>query len=148
MSVLSAAVQAYLAGERVPVTLDGADRCSFPVEAIPLTWWVHVWVREAEQQVLVYSVYPTLVPAARRDDVARFVHRANFGSILGNFELDLDAGEVRYKTSIEVGDVHPVPALLRPLFVANIGTCHRYFPGIDAVIAGDSPEVQIGLLEA
>ena len=148
MSALTEAVCAYLAGERVPFVDDGHDRLSFPVDAIPIGWRVHVWVRSPEQQVLVHSVFPSLVPEDRRDDVGRFLHRADFGSILGNFELDLDDGEVRYKTSIEVGDVHPSATLLRPLFVANIGTCHRYFPGIAAVIDGASPEDQIALIES
>lgn len=148
MSGLLGAVRSYLAGERVPVAVDSPDRLSFPVDAIPLAWRVHVWVRAAEQQVLVHSVFPSLVPADRLDAVSRFVQRANFGLIMGNFELDLDDGEVRYKTSVEVGDLHPGQMLLRPLFVANIGTCHRYFPGLAAVIDGASADAQIELIEA
>lgn len=148
MSALTEAVRAYLLGERVPVVDEGEDRLWFPVDAIPVGWRVHVWVRPVEQQVLVHSVFPSLVPEDRRDAVGRYLHRADFGSILGNFELDLDDGEVRYKTSIEVGDVHPSPALLRPLFVANMGTCHRYFPGLVAVVDGADPDEQIVHIES
>ncbi len=161
VSTLGAGVRAYLASEGVPIADDiddedgegdgsdddGDDRLSFPVDVLPVGWRVHVWIRVAEHQVLVHSVYPALVPEDRRAAVGRFLHRANFGAILGNFELDLDDGEVRYRTSIEVGDLHPSPGLLRPLFVANIGTCHRYFPGLAAVIGGASVEGQIELIE-
>jgi hypothetical protein len=59
-------------------------------------------VREEQQQVIFYTVYPLRAPEERRAEVAEFVARVNYGLALGNMELEVDAGEVRFKTSADV----------------------------------------------
>ena len=41
---------------------------------------------------------PTHVREDKRDVVCRYITRANYGLRNGNLEMDLDDGEVRYKT--------------------------------------------------
>lgn len=59
--------------------------------------------------VLVYARAPFLiciasfrqtVPDARRLEAAEYLHRINYGLLLGNFEMDYDEGEVRFRTSL------------------------------------------------
>ncbi len=59
-------------------------------------------VHEEEKIFLFYSLCPFVPSAARRAAMAEFVTRANANMIMGNFEMDLDSGRVRYKTSIDV----------------------------------------------
>jgi hypothetical protein len=40
----------------------------------------------------------------KQQTIAKFITRANYGMSLGNFELDFNDGEIRYKTSIDVTD--------------------------------------------
>ena len=51
-----------------------------------------------------YTVYAILNNKAELDkinQVAEYLHRANYGLRVGNFELDYDDGEIRYKTYID-----------------------------------------------
>jgi hypothetical protein len=100
------------------------------------TWTCYVRGREREQQLVFYSVHPRSAPAARLAEVAEFLHRVNYGTIVGNFELDCDDGEIRFKTSIdaegeEVGDVQ-----LEKLATFNVRSMSQYLALIDAVIDG------------
>ncbi len=140
------ATVAYLAGQGVSVTHDADGFASFEVDT-ETPWRVHVWAREDAHQLLVHSVLPFQVPDERRADVAMFATRANFGLAIGNFELDMDNGELRYKTSMDTGGEVLTDALLRPLFVANISTTNRYLPGIQAVLVGADPAAAVLAVE-
>ena len=68
--------------------------------------------------------------------VSEFITRANFGMIIGNFELDLSDGEVRYKTSVDLEGVDIQSNMLRNLLYANVLTMDKYFTGLMRVIYG------------
>jgi hypothetical protein len=92
--------------------------------------------REQQQQLLFYSVAPINAPEDKRSDIAEFVTRANYGMVIGNFELDYSDGEVRYKTSIDVeGDELSFP-LAKHLVYANVMTMDRYLPGMMRILYG------------
>lgn len=112
------------------------------------TWSCYAHVDEDRGTFVFYSVTDRPVPAQRRQDVADFLTRANFGLVLGNFELDFADGETRFKTSVELGQAEPSTQLLRPIVYANIAAMDRYLPGIDGVSRGSmSPEEGIALCE-
>jgi hypothetical protein len=58
--------------------------------------------RESDQQLIFYSVSPLDTPPDRLGEMMAFITRANYGLVLGSFELDMDDGEIRFKTSIAV----------------------------------------------
>jgi hypothetical protein len=68
---------------------------------------------------------------------------------LGNFELDFQDGEVRYKTSLDLADVELTTGLLAALLRSNISTVDRYLPGLMSVLWNDvPPQDAVGLIEA
>src|SRR5207244_674152 len=97
-------------------------------------WMCFAQAREEQGQFVFYSLCPLKVSAAKRANVAEFIARANYGLIIGNFEMDFDDGEVRYKTSIDVEEAELTPELLRPLVYANVWTMDQYLRGLIAVI--------------
>jgi hypothetical protein len=104
--------------------------------------------RTEQQQFVFYSVFPVRAPDDRLNEVAEFITRANYGMIIGNFELDYADGEVRYKTSVDVEDVDLVEPLIRHLMYANVLTMDKYFPGLMRVLyAGISPADAVGEVE-
>ena len=112
------------------------------------TWRFYVEAHEATRTVICYSILDTRIPKDRRPAVAEFLTRANYGLILGNFEMDFADGETRYKTSITVEEDRLTAALLRPLTGANTFTFDRYLPGIMRVAFGDkNPEDAIRDIE-
>ena len=99
-------------------------------------------VREDLEIALLYSVPPVRVPEERRVEVAKFLTRANYGLLIGNFELDMDDGEVRYKTAIDVENSELTPALIAGLVRANCATTDRYFPGLVAIVHGGATAIE------
>jgi hypothetical protein len=111
-------------------------------------WTCIAQAREEQSQFLFYSLCPVNAPEDRRPAVAELLTRANYGLFIGNFELDLDDGEIRYKTSIDVEGDRLSPALVQQLAYANVFTMDRYLPGMMGLIYGHiSPEEAIAQVE-
>jgi hypothetical protein len=84
----------------------------------------------------VYCVLPDRVPEPRRDAVAMLLTRINYGLVIGNFELDLDDGEVRFKASATA----PTREQLKALVAVALGQTDKWVPAVRAVAAGEAPE--------
>lgn len=104
--------------------------------------------RDQLPQVVFYAVCPLRVPEDKRGTVAEFITRANYGLVSGNFEMNWATGEVRFKTSIDVGDAYLSSTMLRPLVYGAVSGMDSYLPGIQAVLEDESPEQAIALVEA
>lgn len=99
-------------------------------------WSFYAQPVEEKNLVLFYSICPERVPEERRVDVSHFLTRANYGLAAGNFELDFDDGEVRYKTVLHVHGDELDGLTLKRLIRANGIAVETYLPGIASVIAG------------
>jgi hypothetical protein len=146
MTGIGAAVAGYLSRHQWPYE-DRGQALATPVAGKNGSWVAFFEIREEDDQLLVYSIIPFDVPEVRRTEAARYLTRANFGLAIGNFELDLDDGEVRYKTSIDVEGAQIVEPLIDHLFLANVVTVDRYLNGLRAVIEGDAAEVAVAAAE-
>ena len=138
MPRLRDAVTAYLDTRSWPYEVQGSFIVS-PVAGDSGSWTVYFELREEDEQLLVYSVVPDQVPPDRRTEAALFVTRVNSGLPIGNFELDLDTGEVRYKTSVDVEDTSLDEPLVDHLLLANIVTVDRYLIALASVTSGADP---------
>ncbi len=105
-------------------------------------WNCLVRTRETASQFVFYSICPILIPENKRLAIAEFITRANYGTIIGNFELDFDDGELRYKTSIDVEGDRLTNANIESLIYANLGTMDRYLPGIKGIIEREDISVK------
>jgi hypothetical protein len=104
--------------------------------------------REEQEQFVFYSIYPVRAAEDKLQLVAEFVTRANYGMIVGNFELDYNDGEIRYKTSIDLEDARTVKPLIRHAIYANVLTMDKYFPGLMRVLyAGIEPAAAVEEVE-
>lgn len=112
-------------------------------------WNCFARAREEQQQFIFYSYAPIKVPEERRPAMGEFINRANYGMIIGNFEIDYSDGEVRYKTSIDVEDAELVEPLCKNLVYQNVLTMDRYYKGIMAVaFGGMSAEAAVRMIES
>lgn len=75
--------------------------------------------------------------------MAEFLTRANYGMLIGNFEMDFTDGEIRYKTSIDVEGDRLTSPLMQQIVYANVRTMDRYLPGIRKVIETDLTPAEI-----
>jgi hypothetical protein len=115
-------------------------------------WRCIAQAREEARQLVFYSVFDSFVPEDRRMIMADFITRANYGLLVGNFEMDFDDGEIRFKTSIDVeGTLHSLTSLIiRRLVYTNVLTVDRYFPGAMQLMFGsqEAPKELIARIEA
>jgi len=105
-------------------------------------------VDEEAELLLLFVVIQANTPEGRRSALSEFIIRANWGLRVGNFELDLRDGEVRYKVSIDVEGGQLMPKMIENMIGAGVSTLDRYFPGIMAVsYAGEGAESAITQIE-
>lgn len=99
-------------------------------------WRCEAHALEEPEQAVFWSMFPEPVPAESRVEMAQLCARINTTLAVGSFDVDLDAGEVRFRTSIDVEGADLVPALVRQLVLANVLTMDRFFEPLAAVAAG------------
>ena len=148
MAYLSTVVD-FLNNEGVGHEIDETgDTVRFSFSGDTGTWMIFVHTLEESGRVAVLSIVPSLAPESVRDEVGRFLHRSNFGLVVGNFEIDMDGGEVRFRTSMDLDDLELTTAMVRNLIFGNIAVVNDYLPGLNRVIHGGlSADEAIQLLE-
>jgi hypothetical protein len=105
-------------------------------------------VEEEKDWLIFYSYLPVNAPADKMQAMAEFVTRANRGMRIGNFELDYEDGEIRYKTSIDIEGGELTNKMMDNLLRANLSTMNRYFPGMMELIYSDkSPKDLVAKIE-
>jgi hypothetical protein len=96
----------------------------------------HAAVIANTRQFVLYINLGLAAPPDRRTEVARFITEANWGLTIGNFELDLGDGHVRFKSSVAYGDAGLSPALIRTTIYWAVKAVELYAEPLVEVIAG------------
>ncbi|MCE9531052.1 MAG: YbjN domain-containing protein [Planctomycetes bacterium] len=105
-------------------------------------------VEEEKDWLIFYSYLPVNAPPEKMQTAAEFITRANRGMRIGNFELDFEDGEIRYKTSIDIEGGELTNKMFHNLLQANLSTMDRYFSGIMELIYSEkSPKELIQKIE-
>lgn len=109
----------------------------------------HIFLREEIEVACVYSKLEVTVPEDKRLKVGEFLSRANYGLLVGNFEIDFRDGEVRYKASADFEGTTTSSTSYRNLLHANLSTADRYYPALMKMIWSDelSAEAAIEMIE-
>lgn len=105
-------------------------------------WTCFAQAREDQAQFIFYSVCPNAAPDEKRIAAMEFITRANYELVIGNFEMDLNDGEIRYKTSVDVEGDELSPALIRQIVYYNVMTMNKYLPGLMSVLYANVTPVQ------
>lgn len=132
------AAAGWFAANGVEVTDDG-DRLVLGFTGANGAYPCVLLAREPQDELIFYSVAPVSVPHEQRVAVAMLLTRLNYGMALGNFELDVDDGEVRYKTTVALAGRDAGDEVLRPLVTVNVSTMDRYLPALQEVLGGADP---------
>ncbi len=126
----------YLGDEEFEYTVESDERVELSFRTnngVLATWFT---IDEDDEIVMFLTRCPVFVPEEGRPEAMEYLTRANFGLRIGHFEFDLDDGEVRYKTSIDVEGDELSTALLRRMVRPNLATMDRYLPGLLRVVYG------------
>jgi Putative bacterial sensory transduction regulator len=93
-----------------------------------------------EERFVFYLQAQRPVPEKRRDAVAQFITRANFGLSLGNYEMNYDDGTVRYKTSVDFAGRRLQDWMVKHTVLTNMETVEVYQRWLEKVMDGADPE--------
>lgn len=106
-------------------------------------WPCLAQAREQVNQFVFYSVCPLQIPLERRYPVAELITMVNAKVILGNFVMDFDDGELKYKTmSCLERDTAPSVDLLKRLVYGNLAVMDQFLPGIESVVGLDTSPIE------
>lgn len=112
------------------------------------TMTCYAQIQEKIEVFIFYVLAPVKAPEDVRLKVSEFITRANYGLRIGNFELDLKDGEVRYKSSLDFENVPLSATLIKNAIYPAVRTIDRYLPSLMRVIyGGQSPEKAISDVE-
>ncbi len=107
------------------------------------------WFQERpnEKQLMFYCRAPLNATENARMAIAEFFTLANYGMVVGNFELDLSDGEMRYKVSVDAEGIELTTGFLKNFCYTSVVSMDRYLPGIMKVLAGLEPAAVIKEIE-
>lgn len=113
------------------------------------TWICYARVDEDQRLFLFQASMGLNIPVEYRSAAAEYITRANVLLPVGNFEMNVDTGDVRCKTSVETPEGELSVPMVRALVYANLRAIDRFFPGLLMVIhAGLNPPAAIARVEA
>lgn len=93
-----------------------------------------------EDEYIVYAVAPIGADDDDEDmmaNMAEFVCRANYGLWNGNFELDMNDGEVRFKYCVDCDGITPSEGIIKNSIHCPAKMFKRYGAGITDIIFGN-----------
>lgn len=116
------------------------DLLKVDVEGSNGNWASFCKCLEEQCQFLYYSVCPSRVPEGKRKQMALALTRMNYGFKIGNFEMDLDSGEIHFKTSIQFSEEIEMRSLIRQVIISNILAMDEYLPMVMKIMFSDADE--------
>ena len=132
-------VEAFLeADEWYPTRVEGETILRMNFQGDAASWRCLAVTNEEYEQFSFYSVLTNNVPENKRVPAAVYLTYANYGLTIGNFELDMSDGEVRYKTSIDVEGGQLTNKMIENMVWINVRTMDTYLPGLNKVVYGDA----------
>lgn len=133
-------VRAFLDGEgNRHEVFEGATALRFGFKTGTAQWTCVIEVREAQDLIIVASLLPGAVAVAHRPAVTETMMRINHVLSVGNFDMDLDTGTQRFRTSVDLEGSEVGPAIVKQLLHANLSTVARYIGALERVAAGAVP---------
>ena len=97
-------------------------------------FWVFVKVPEETNVLLCYCRCPFDAPPDVRLGAAELITRINYGLRVGNFELDLDGGEIRFKSSFDFTDIQLSDRLILNVLLTCPYAMDRFLPALRALL--------------
>jgi hypothetical protein len=112
-------------------------------------WSIYLRYIPAVTTLVCYSVFPVDAPLHRRTEMLTLITRLNVMVTGGSFQMDLDDGEILFKTSLFFDNIELTHALVGNIIEQNLKLMNQCFRGMMAVMYKKcSVEDGIRLIEA
>ena len=98
-----------------------------------------VTVSDGKRMLEVYTLCPINVPKPKLPATAELVARINCNLSLGSFNIDMDDGQITFRTGVSVGHMDLDNETLHVLVYGNFLMMDNHFPAIASVAYGEVP---------
>jgi len=95
---------------------------------------LHIFIHD--HYVINYGIIELSVDEKNRILISEFLTRANYGLIWGNFEMDFNDGEIRYKSTLGCDGIIPTNELIDRMVMTPAFVFKRYADGLVKVLFG------------
>lgn len=113
------------------------------------TWVCFAKVENDPPRFRFVSTMGLHIPPQNRPAAMEYITRVNWGLPIGNFEMNLETGDVRFKTSLELPDERLTLPMIRSLVYINVHTIDHYYPGVMSILTcGLTPTAALARIEA
>jgi hypothetical protein len=92
---------------------------------------------EDEKSFIFFSVCGSNTPANKKKDMLQLLNDLNYKLFLGNFEMDINDGEIRLKASISYKYIELNNNFIEELILSNIVTMDKCLPSIVGLMFGE-----------
>ncbi len=100
-------------------------------------------LQATEEGFLCYTTIMEQAKESIRPIVGEYLHRANYGLPIGNFEFDYDSGEIHYKTYALCPEGVPTEAQMQDAMSIGLTVLDHYGDGLYQMLQGDTPAKQL-----
>ncbi|MDA8229040.1 MAG: YbjN domain-containing protein [Desulfitobacterium hafniense] len=95
-------------------------------------------IADEEQESLICNTYiHEQIPFHKRSEICEFMNRLNYELANGNFEMDMEDGEVRFRTYLDLEGSQPSKEQVLNLIWTGSQIFDTYFPGFMKIINED-----------
>lgn len=94
---------------------------------------------ESQQLLAVYSIFPFSVPDSHRREMLAVISYLNYDLVLGNMEMDVSDGELRFKTSLDLEVTGLNEFVLAYLLQSNFSVVSRLHATLVGIVAKSTP---------
>ncbi|HYV07694.1 MAG TPA: hypothetical protein VFB82_24085 [Blastocatellia bacterium] len=90
-----------------------------------------------KERFIAHFNFKGIVPEELRMKVSEFITRANYGLIIGNFELNIGTGKLRYKSSIDFSSAELAEPLIRNAMLSSMDNIEVFAGALGDLLDGD-----------
>lgn len=107
------------------------------IRGINADFYSFLLVDEDQESLLCNTHINQKIPPSQRLEVCDFMCRVNYELSNGNLEMDMDTGEIRYRTYLDLADAHPSQEQILNIIWNGVVGFDTYYPGLMKLIYGD-----------
>lgn len=96
-----------------------------------------LFVDEEQESLLCNTHIKQKIPPSKRLEVCDFMCRVNYELANGNFEMDMDNGEIRYRTYLDLADAEPSNEQILNIVWNGVIGFDTFYPGLMKLVYGD-----------
>jgi hypothetical protein len=114
---------------------------SWKARSVPVSCYAQI---NPDMEAFIFRVLvPVRLAAEQRPLLAEFMHRVNYAQPIGNWAIDLDTGDTRFKNGVYFQGSELTEALIRNVIESALVFVHHDIVGIMKLQAGGTVEEAI-----